>query len=239
MVGCGPVEGGRSQTLGSVLSVSAVVKPATGSEADLVEQMATYRQQYYNALKSLEAYYEAKGNNMKYRWAKDELTRLERMPYYNYVIETVIGSQNLKPSESVSEADLLYREAYRTEKDARMLLVGKNTEKLRTALELYNQLIKKFPNSNKIVDAAWQAAGIYNYFKDYSIALAYYKKVYELEPNTSYSARYMAAQILDRHLERRDEALELYKQSLELEPLDIVQRRAIEFRIRELTKDIK
>lgn len=236
MVGCKPVDSGKSQLLGPVLSASAVVAPAAGSETDLVENMAVHRQAYYNALRTLVNYYQEKGNYVKHRWASEELSKLEALPHYNYIIEAVIAPENLRPTNFISEADLLFKEAYRTEKDAGFLLVTKNAGELRKALDLYNQLIKKFPTSDKIDDAVYQAAGIYEHFRDYSIALPYYKRVYQWDPQTVYPARYKAARILDTYLEQRDEALELYQQSLKLEKLDSVQKEFAELRVKELTK---
>ena len=236
MVGCRPADSGRSRLLGPEIRTAPVVKTAGASETGLVEQLTTNRQAYYNALNSLIAYYEEKGNNMKLRWAKEELSKLESLPHYNYIVEAAVAPENLRPTDSISEADLLFKEAYRLEKDAGPLPFLKDENRLRNALELYNQLIKKFPKSDKIDDAAYQAAGIYEYFKDYSIALPYYKRVYQWDPKTSYPARYKVAQILDRYLERRDEALELYKQSLQLETLNPDQKQYVELRIKELTK---
>lgn len=236
MVGCRPADSGRSQLLGSEISASAAVSPATGSETDLVEQMTNHRQAYYNALKSLIAYYDQKGNNMKLRWASEELSKLESLPHYNYIIEAAMAPENLRPTDSISEADLLFKEAYRVERDAGLLPVFRNASKLREALGLYNQLIKKFPKSDKIDDAAYRAAGIYEHFKDYSIAVPYYKRVFQWNPKTEYPARYRAGQILDRYLERKDEALELYRQSLESETLNPEQKQYVELRIKEITK---
>ena len=173
---------------------------------------------------------------MKLRWARDELTRLDSLSQYNYIIEASVAPENLKPIESISEADFMYREAFRLERDAGSLLIIKDENKLRSALELYNQLIKKHPTSDKIDDAAYRAAGIYEHFRDYTIAVIYYKRTFQWDPKTTYPARYKAAQVLDRYLERRDEALELYKQSLNSDMLDSAQKESVELRIKELTK---
>jgi tetratricopeptide (TPR) repeat protein len=85
------------------------------------------------------------------------------------------------------------------------------------ALDKYNQLIKKYPTSNKIDDAAYKAGGIYEYFKDYSIAVLYYKRAYQWDPMTIHPARFRAAYILDRRLARRVEALELYEEAIKTE----------------------
>jgi tetratricopeptide (TPR) repeat protein len=236
LVGCRPVDSGASQLLAPDVKAIPTVRSAAAGETDLVEQVALERQAYRNALKSLISYYDEKGNNMKLRWAKDELARLDSLPQYNYIVEASVAPEDLRPTASISEADFMYREAYRLEKDAGMLLVVKNENQLRSALELYNQLIKKFPTSDKIDDAAYRAAGIYEYFRDYSIAVIYYKRVFQWEPKTAYPARYKAALVLDRSLERRDEALELYKQARDADTLDSVQKESVESRIKELSK---
>ena len=235
LVGCRPIDSGASQLLGPDIKAAPAVRPAAAGETDLVEQLTNNRQAYRNALKSLIAYYEEKGNNMKLRWAKDEQARLDSLPQYNYIIEASVAPENLKPTASISEADFMYREAYRLERDAGLLFI-KDENKLRSALELYNQLIKKYPTSDKIDDAAYRAAGIYEHFRDYSIAVIYYKRVFQWDPKTTYPARYKVAQVLDRHLERRDEALELYKQSLSSDMLDTAQKESVELRIKELSK---
>jgi tetratricopeptide (TPR) repeat protein len=234
LVGCRPIDSGASQLLGPDIKAAPAVRPAAAGETDLVEQLTNNRQAYRNTLKSLITYYEEKGNNMKLRWAKDEQTRLDSLPQYNYIIEASVAPENLKPATSISEADFMYREAYRLERDAGLLFKDEN--KLRSAMELYNQLIKKYPASDKIDDAAYRAAGIYEHFRDYSVAVIYYKRVFQWDPKTTYPARYKAAQVLDRQLERRDEALELYKQSLSSDMLDSAQKESIELRIKELSK---
>jgi tetratricopeptide (TPR) repeat protein len=234
LVGCRPIDSGATQLLGPDIKAAPVVRSAATGETDLVEQLTNNRQAYRNALKSLTAYYEEKGDNMKLRWAKDEQDRLDSLPQYNYIIEASVAPENLKPTASISEADFMYREACRLEKDAGLLFKDEN--KLRSATELYNQLIKKYPASDKIDDAAYHAAGIYEHFRDYSVSVIYYKRVFQWDPKTAYPARCKAAQILDRQLERRDEALELYKQSLSLDMLDSTQKESIELRIKELSK---
>ena len=85
------------------------------------------------------------------------------------------------------------------------------------ALTKFEQLITKYPSSDKIDDAAYQAGEISEYFKDYSIALDYYQRAYSWDPDTPNPARFRAAKILDKHMHRNAEALELYKKAIEVE----------------------
>jgi tetratricopeptide (TPR) repeat protein len=107
---------------------------------------------------------------------------------------------------------------------------------LRLALDKYNQLIKKYPTSDKIDDAAFRAGGIYEYFKDYTIALLYYQRAYQWDPDTIHPARFKAAYILDKRLHRRAEALELYQQVAKKKGQHGKYKVFAENRIRELTK---
>lgn len=224
LVGCQGVDSGRAQLMPArtrtSLGSAPAVNIAEAGEVDLIEQMAVNRQAYRQSLELLVGYYTRTGNNMKLRWAEKELAALNAMPQYNYIIEVTVAPQNLKANISIPEADELYEDAMQFEKKARLaglLPVLKNESLLRLALDKYNQLIKKYPNSNKIGDAAFRAGGIYEYFKDYSIAVLYYKRVYQWDPLTPHPARFKAAYILDRHLHRRAEALELYEQAVKTE----------------------
>ncbi len=235
-VGCRQMDSGASQIVPPRIKAAPVVEPLQAGEADVVEQMTTNRQAYRNALKILINYYGDKGNNMKLGWAKDELKQLEGIPQYQYIIEASIAPESLRATESINEADYMYREAVRIEESAGRLIIIKHEDNLRSALDVYNQIIKMHPTSDKIDDAAFRAAGIYEYFKDYTIAVIYYKRAFQWDPKTPNPARYEAAHVLDKYLHRRDESLELYKQALEKEKLSSSRVDYIKNRIAELIK---
>ncbi len=217
ITGCARVDTGNAQLVpaGATTAVTPPLKVAGAGEADIVEQLAVNRQAYRQGLEALVQYYLKKGDNMKLAWAEKELAALDEMPKYNYIIEAAMAPARLKASTLISGADALYNEALQLETEASTLMVIKNDNLLRLALDKYNQVIKDFPTSDKIDDAAWHAAGIYEHFKDYSIAALYYQRVYEWDPTTAYPAKFKAAYILDINLHRRGEALELYKQAVE------------------------
>ncbi len=214
--GCRSVDTGRAQILPPQMSVASgpAVDISRAGEADLVEQMAVSRQAYRRGLELLVKHYTKTGNNMKLTWAQKELTSLNSMPQYNYIVEATIAGPDLKPSSSVPNADSLYNDAVRLEEKAGQLLIVKDDNLLRMALDKYNQLISKFPSSDKIDDAAFRAAGIYEHFQDYSIALQYYQRTYQWDPETAYPARFKAAFTLDQRLHRRNEAMLLYQEAL-------------------------
>jgi tetratricopeptide (TPR) repeat protein len=243
LVGCQGVDRGRGQQLPQsrrqTIGPGSVVNIADTSEADLVEQMSVSRQAYRQGLELLVGYYTRTGNNMKLEWAQKELDALNTMPKYNYIIEANVAPQNLKVSASIPEADDLFFEAQEIDKEAGRLPILKNENQLRLALQKYNELIKKYPSSDKIDDAAYNAGVIYEYFKDYSIALLYFKRAYQWDPDTIYPARFRAARILDKDLHRNAEALELYQQAVKIEGKYDKYREWREYaekRIRELQK---
>ncbi len=236
-VGCRQMDSGASQIVPPRIKAAPVVEPVEAGEADVVEQMTANRQAYRNALKTLIKYYSEKGNNMKLSWAKDELKQLDGIPQYQYIIEAMVAPETLRATTSINEADYMYREAVRIEKSAGRLIIIKHEDNLRSALDIYNQIIKRHPTSDKIDDAAFRAAGIHEYFKDYTIAVIYYKRAFQWDPKTPNPARYKAAYILDKYLHRRDEALELYNEALAKEKLGSGRVDYIKTRIAELTKN--
>jgi tetratricopeptide (TPR) repeat protein len=243
LVGCQGVDSGRGQLVPQgrrqALGPASVVKIADTSEADIVEQMAINRQAYRQGLELLAGYYMRTGNNMKLEWAQKELAALNAMPKYNYIIEAEVAPRNYKVSASIPEADDLYYEAEDMDKEAGALPILKNENQLRLALEKYNEVIKKYPSSDKIDDAAYNAGVIYEYFKDYSIALLYFKRTFQWDPETPHPARFRAARILDKNLHRNAEALQLYHEAVKIEGQFDRYREWREFaekRIRELQK---
>ena len=238
LAGCSGIDSGKAQLLPAGESVSRAekIKAATAAETDIIEQMAVNRKAYRAGLELLIEHYKKTGNNMKLVWAKKELTALDNIPQYNYIIEANIAGLGLRASTAIAEADELYYQAYALEQKAKRFIIIKDDGLLRQALDKYNQLIRKHPASDKIGYAAYRAAGIYEYFKDYSIALLYYQRAYQWDEDIAYPAQYKAAYILDKRLHRRAEALALYQQAVKKENLSNNHREFAEKRIIELTK---
>jgi tetratricopeptide (TPR) repeat protein len=232
LVGCNGVDSGRSQLAPTHVGPAPVVSVSDTSESDLIEQMALNRQAYRQGLELLVKFYSRAGNDMKLQWAKKELKGLNSVPQYTYHI---IADANLQANTSISSADTLYEEALQIEKKASTLFI-KDDKMLRLALNKYLHLIEKHGSSDKIGDAAYRAAGIYEHFKDYTLAVLYYKRVYQWDRYTVLPAKYKAAKVLDRKLNQRTEALELYRQSVHDEAVPRTYRDFAQLRINELTK---
>jgi tetratricopeptide (TPR) repeat protein len=233
LVGCTGIDSGRSQLAPAHVGPAPVISVTDTSESDLIEQMALNRQAYRQGLELLVKFYTRVGNNMKLQWARKELTGLDSVPQYTYHVVGEVA--NLKAETSISEADALYDEALQIEKKSATLFL-KDKQMLRLALNKYLQLIEKHGSSDKIDDAAYRAAGIYEHFKDYTLAVLYYKRVYQWDRYTVLPAKYRAAKVLDKRLHQRTEALELYRQSVNDEAVPQTYRDFAQLRINELTK---
>ena len=218
LVGCEPANTGQGQLLvrpGPAASTTAMVNIENASESDIVEQMAAHRQSYRQALEILVAYYNKAGNHMKLQWAQKELDAVNTMPQYNYIIEAGIAGPELKATNQIAEASFLYMEGTQLEAKAGPLNILRNSGLLRKALAKYNEVIAKYPSSNVIDDAAYKAAGIYEYFGDYNIALVYFQRTYQWNPQTEYPARFREAYVLDYYLHDRAKALAGYQSAME------------------------
>jgi tetratricopeptide (TPR) repeat protein len=243
-MGCPPSDRGLSQRLPrrttyveAAPQEAAALVANSADEVDLVEQMATHRVAYRRSLQLLTQHYAANGDNKKLTWAEEELRALDRMPQYSYIIDAEVLPADLKATTRVAAADELFEDARKTQRQAEPIGILKDQEGLRVALQKYNQLIRQYPNSDKIDDAAFQAADIYEYFDDHETALLYYKRAYQWEPNTPNPARFRAASLLDKKLRRRDEALELYQEAVLKEGADFEEWRIYgEKRIRDLSR---
>lgn len=243
-LGCQPSDRGLGQQLprrttytNPVAMSEADRVVGSTEEIDLVEQMATYRRDYRRSLELLVQHYTVAGNNKKLTWAREELRSLDRMPQYRYITDAAVMPENLQASERILKADDLYLEAVEVQRQAEPIGILKDQEQMRVALEMYNRLIREYPTSDKIDDAAYRAAGIYEYFKDYEISLLYYQRTYQWEPDTPYPARFRAASIMDKRLHRRNEALELWQEALLREGDDYSEwKMYAEKRIKELSQ---
>jgi len=123
---------------------------------------------------------------------------------------------NRRATESIAAADQLYEEGGRLYRDAGILPlpITKDVEALRAALRKYEELIRQYPTSDKIDDAAYKMGRIHEGLSDHMIALSCYQRAYQWDPATPYPARFRAANILDRRMNRRAEALELYQEAI-------------------------
>jgi tetratricopeptide (TPR) repeat protein len=208
----------------------------SADEIDLVEKMASLRQDYRRSLQALIQYYDAFGNHEKVTWAREELRALDRIPQYQYIIEAQVMPATLRATERIAAADQLYQDAEKLYKDAGVLPLTqlKDVQLLRAALRKYGELISRYPTSDKIDDAAYRMGHIHEGLGDYTIALSFYERAYQWDPATPYPARFKAADILDKKLHNRAKALEVYQEAIVKEARYTDLRLMAERRVQEL-----
>ncbi len=207
------------------------------TETDLVEEMAISRAAYEKGLEQLVGYYSRTGNNMKLDMARKELSSHKRMLKYKYIIGPT--ASDLQATDPVVAADDLFYATQRLQREATLLGPLGDKNKLRLALQKYEQLIRDYPSSDKVDDSAFQAGVILEAFGEYVLALEYYKSAFKWDPEIREPARFKAAYILDKHMHRYAEALVLYQEALKTEALFDQHRQwkvYAEGRIRELEK---
>lgn len=197
-------------------TIEAQVGPAdetdlTGfGEVGLVEEVARSRKAYERAIKALRAYYTQRGTVHKIEWAASEMTALGSVPKIQYLVVAELAGPDLRPSRSIEVADQLYAEGVQY-KDYPAFPPAKK-EYLKTALEKFHTIIEKYPESDKIDDAAFGMGEIYGgwYFQDWARAVGSYQRCWEWNPKTEHPALFNAAKIYDERLKNRVKAAELY-----------------------------
>jgi TolA-binding protein len=152
----------------------------------------------------------------------------------------VVTDSNAPKVVVASDANALYAEGLRIEEEAGLLI--KDEALLKKALDKYNELISKYPKSDKIDDAAFRMGGIYEYMKDYPNAVKNYQRTYQWNQQTPTVARFKAAYLLDTQLGRRSEALQIYQDALSKITRSNEHRLWVEYaeqRVKELTGEVK
>lgn len=210
------------------------------TEVNLVEQMATYRTRYRQQLNLLIQFYDRQGNQLKTSWASEELAAFQYGPQRAYLVVAEIAGSDLRATDDILEANLLYREGLEFFKQGRGNL-GKlftDKKKLYQARDKFNELITDYPTSHRIDDAAFQIGEIYNhYLKDYTTALLYYQRVWQWDAETTLPVRFWVAKIYDEQLRDRAKAIEYYQQAIDLESSYPNNLTAAKNRIEQLTQE--
>ncbi|MCB9852867.1 MAG: hypothetical protein H6819_07205 [Phycisphaerales bacterium] len=216
--------------------------------ADEVEDMMAARQAYIDRLIELERVYLESGNTEKANWARRQRELTEKVEVYPYLSEDPPEkSSQVAPIESIPEADRLYEEAYALyDTFVGVPFIGftkLNTKDARTAEEKFRTILREYPTSDKVDDAAYYCGVIYKEFlreddPDNQLALRYFKWALELDPKTPHAARFDMAVVYDYRLHDRARAIELYHEVLETEEAGIQSnQRWAAHRIEKLTDD--
>ncbi len=179
-------------------------------EVGLVEEVARTRKAYGRALAALRHYYLGRGAVHKIEWATAEVGAFEKIPKVQYLIVAELAGPDLKPAQSIEAADQLYTEGS-DYKEYPAFPPGKKAY-LKIALEKFQTIIEKYPQSDKIDDAAFRMGEIYGgwYFNDFARAVQSYQRCWQWNPKSEHPALFNAAKIYDEKLKNRPKAVELY-----------------------------
>jgi len=206
-------------------------------EVDLVERVLANRQAYHASLEELRGYYRDKGYPTKESWAGFELESARKIKQFRYVLDAEIPSSALRPERSIPEADQMFEQAQALLRKGQGLLYRQKL--VIEAAQKFQEMIERYPDSDKIDDAAFFLGEIHKeYLKDQeALAVAWYERVWQWNPQTPHPARFQAALVYDFRLNDRDRALELYRQVLAQEAgLSRMNRRYAMHRVEEITR---
>jgi tetratricopeptide (TPR) repeat protein len=192
-------------------------------ERELVERVVAARRAWLAALQRLEAYYgEQKADGYKYKVIRVVQQRFDPVHAYMYIENAELPPADLEPERPIPEADELYRQArslWSGGKGTLRTFVTTDYSKQRRALELFRELIDRYPESDKIALAAYYIGEIYKeYFNENYLAVAWYQRAWQWDPYITQPARFQAATVYDRRLRMRDRAIDLYRASIEEDP---------------------
>jgi len=218
----------------------AEIRVVDRSEVDLVETVVTHRAAYLQSLQALRDYYRDHGYVNKQSWADFELFGLQKVQTFRYVMDAEIPSDQLRPTDTIPEADALYKRGMKLMANGgHGIPIFYREGPMIEAVAVFRQLIEKYPTSDKIDDAAFQLGEIHKeYLHDQeSIAVKWYERAWTWDPATPHSARFQAAVIYDFRLHDRDRALELYQRVLREETSDWTNVCFSKHRIGELTRE--
>ena len=208
-------------------------------EVGIAEEVVRARKAYDRALLALRDHYTARGTAVKLGWVDSEIQAFDRVPKIQYLTVAEIAGPNLRPIRRIEAADQLYEEGMQNKNYPAMPFPVSNPGKdayLKKALEKFQTIIEKYPESDKIDDAAFRMGEIYGgwYFNDPTRAVECYERCWTWNPKTESAALFNAAKIYEDKLNNRTKAVELYNRVLVENANEELQKQAVD-RIKALT----
>jgi TolA-binding protein len=180
-------------------------------DLEMVQKLIQIRRDYQKTLEQLHSHYQQAQDKERQRWAQEELVSFHRIPKHAFILDLDVPPPNLNGNQNVTEANKLFTWAMRF-KDQ-----GWGTDYVdnqRRAELLFQEILTKYPQSDKIADVAYMLGDIYESkaYKQYYRSVEYYHRCYQWNPKTTHEARIRAARIYDKNLLNRVKAIELYRE---------------------------
>jgi len=215
------------------------VSIAGRDELDIIEELVTHRRAYAGLLRSLVIYYNEHGMADKAMWARSELADLQRVKAYDYIADAATPVETLRPKDSIPEANKMFEEGLELmKKGGHGTPIFYHEATMKQALAKFKEMVEKYPTSDKIAQAAFYIGEIHKeYFqeKDNDIALLWYKRAIDWDPNIQLPARFQMAAVWDYRLHNREKALYWYQEVIDKEQFNGSNVSWAKARIRELT----
>jgi tetratricopeptide (TPR) repeat protein len=209
------------------------------TELDIVEELIRHRTMYARLLRTLATYYTEHGYPEKATWAQSELNDLKRVKPYRYIEDSITPVATLKPEQSIPQANALFDEGVALMKrGGHGVPALYNEETMKLALSKFKELVDEYPTSDKIAEAAYWIAVIHKEYmqeKDNTIAIKWYQRAVDWDPNLQKPARFDMAAVYDFRLKDREQAVYWYQQAIEHEDFNASNVFFAKRRIRELT----
>jgi len=228
--------------------VSARLKAEGINIADELEEMEQRRQSYVEQLTRIEKIYLENGDTVRANWARRQRQNTEKQAYPYGSSRPPERTVEVRPEQPIPEADRMYAEAESLIKSFRGVpllgVLDTNKQKAGKAVGILRDLIRRYPKSDKVDDAAYWIGECYKEYlrdddPDNALALRYYQWAIELDPRTPHPARFQTAVVYDFRLRNHTKALETYRAVLEEnEDYHPSNLRFAADRIKQLTDDL-
>jgi TolA-binding protein len=220
----------RAQTPGA--GNAAASKPT--DDHDLFKTVLTRRAEYQKSLEQLHSYYQRTGDQVKERWAREELIGYHRIPKHAFILALVVPPPNLQGNEHVAEANHLITWGLQYKNKGGLGV--EYIDNQRRAELIFQEILTKYPHCDKISDVAFFLGEIYegSAYRQFELSAEYYQRCFQWNPKTSHEARLRAARLYDRQLKNRSKAIELYRE-VEARDLDLRRKDEAKKRIAELS----
>jgi hypothetical protein len=202
-------------------------------DLELVQKLLAVRRDYQKTLEQLYVHYHQVNDKERERWAKDELVNFHRTPKHAFILDLDVPPPNLTGNQHSAEANKLFTWALQY-KDKGFGVDYIDNQ--RRAELLFQEILTKYPHSDKISDVAFMLGDIYESkaYKMYYRAVEYYHRCYQWNSKTSHDARLRAARIYDKQLNNRTKALEMYREVTQYDVVDPRRKQEADRRIAEL-----
>jgi TolA-binding protein len=197
---------------------------AKGADLEIVQKLLNARRDYQKTLEQLRIHYQQVNDTERMRWAEEELRQYHRIPHQAFNLELDVPPPNLTGNQHSPDANKLFTWALKYKDKGYGVEYVDNQ---RRAELLFQEILTKYPHSDKISDVAFMLGDIYESkpYRMFYRAVEYYHRCYQWNSKTTHEARLRAARIYDKQLNNRTKALEMYR---EVKQYDVVDPRRIQ-----------